>query len=146
MPLTLFPAFRSTVRSATHSWFMTLAGCGVLLLATACGSAATPAASSAGSNPSSAASAPAVVLGTGSPAANVSASKAAYNSCLRAHGAVLPTAKPTDRPTDKPTDKPTAKPTGTPGGHKGDNAIPAAARAACASLKPAGNPKKKTQA
>ena len=96
-------------------------------------------ASSTESNPSSAASAPAAVLGTGSPAASVSASKAAYNSCLRAHGAVLPTAKPTD----KPTDKPTAKPTGTPGGHKGDSAIPAAARAACASLKPAGNPKKK---
>lgn len=136
----LFPAFRSTVRNATHSRSMALAGCGVLLLVTACGSAATSA-SSAASNPSSTTSASAAVLGAGAPAANVSASKAAYDDCLQAHGAVLPTGKPTDRPTDKPT----AKPTGTAGGHKGDSAIPAAARSACASLKPAGNPKKKAQ-
>jgi hypothetical protein len=136
----LFLAFRSTVRKETHSWLMALAGCGVLLLVTACGSSATST-SSAASNPSSAMSASAAVLGAGAPAANVSASKAAYDDCLQAHGAVLPTAKPTG----KPTDKPTAKPTGTAGGHKGDNAIPAAARSACASLKPAGNPKKKAQ-
>jgi hypothetical protein len=124
---TLFPAFVSTVRSATRTWCTALAVSGVLALATACGS------SSATSDPTAAAAA--------SPSTIVLASQAAYFNCLREHGAVppaKPTGKPTAKPTPKPTVKPTAKPTGTASGHKGAGTVPAAARTACASLRPSG--------
>jgi hypothetical protein len=141
MLATLFPAFLSTVlstvRSAARGWCAALTAGGVLVLATACGS--------------SAPSAPAAAAGTVSPALTISASQAAYISCLRAHGAVVPTrpaGKPTAKPTAKPTLKPTAKPSpGASGAHKGGGTVPAAARAACASLRPAGaNHKTKTAA
>ena len=107
-----FPAFRSTPRRAKRSWYVTLAGCGLLALVTGCGSATAA--------PSTAAAA--------APASSVSssgASQGAYAACLREHGAAIPTGKPT------------AKPTGAAaGGHKGPSAIPTAARDACASLKP----------
>jgi hypothetical protein len=112
---------------------MALAAGGVLVLATACGS--------------SAPSAPVAAAGSASSSATASASQAAYTTCLRQHGAVVPT-RTAQKPTAKPTAKPTVKPTGTAGpagGHKGGGTIPAAARAACASLRPA-NPNHKGKA
>lgn len=84
---------------------LVLAGCAVLALTTACGTAAA-------SNGASAAT----------PAATAGASRTAYVSCLRAHGAALPTATPTAKTS----------------GNKGSNSIPTAAREACASLRPVG--------
>ena len=124
---TLFPAFVSTVKSATRTWCTALAVGGVLALATACGS------SPATSDPTATAAA--------SPSTIVVASQAAYFNCLREHGAVLPAkpaGKPSPKPTAKPTVKPTAKPTGTASGHKGGGTVPAAARTACAPLRPSG--------
>ena len=130
---TLFPAFLSTARRATRGWCTALAACGVLVLATACGS-------------SSPTDPPASTGAAAAPSVTLSASQAAYTACLRQHGAVLPT-KPAGKPTAKPSVKPTAKPSpGATGAHKGGGTIPAAARAACASLKPAGGANHKNKA
>jgi hypothetical protein len=58
-------------------------------------------------------------------ASSTSASQTAYVACLREHGADVPTAKPTAKPTPAAT-----------GERRGTGAIPAAAREACASLRP----------
>jgi len=115
----LFPAFRSTPLRVKRSWYVTLAGGGVLALVTACGTAT--------------AAPGAAVAATSSSASSAGASQAAYVSCLREHGANVPTTMPTAKPTAKPT-------AGTASGHKGTGAIPAA-RTACASLRPRANQK-----
>lgn len=112
-----FPAFRFTPLRAKRSWYAALAGCSMLALVVGCGSAtAAPSTAAAAAAPS------------GSAAAG--ASQSAYAACLREHGAAAPTAKPTAKPT-----------AGATGGHKGGGAIPAAARDACASLRPHTNQK-----
>jgi len=85
----------------------------VLALATGCG-AASAAGASAPSSPS--ASAVSAAANSGS---------VAYQTCLRQHGATVPTAKPT------------ASPGG--GSHGSASKVPAAARQACASLRPSGS-------
>ena len=116
----LFPAFRSAPLRVKRSWYATLAGGGVLALVTACGTAT--------------AAPGAAVAATSSSASSAGASQAAYISCLREHGANVPTTKPTTMPTAKPT-------AGAASAHKGTGAIPAAARTACASLRPHANQK-----
>ena len=112
----LFPAFRSTPLRVKRSWYVTFAGGGVLALVTACGTAT--------------AAPGAAVAATSSSASSAGASQAAYVSCLREHGANVPTTMPTAKPT-----------AGAASGHKGTGAIPAAARTACASLRPHANQK-----
>jgi len=84
-------------------------GGAALLLVTGCGQAASPAAA-APSSPSSAGS-----------------SISAYLTCLRQHGANVPTARPTVRPTARPS-----------GGFGSPSAAMLKARQACAKLRPAG--------
>ena len=115
----LFPAFRSTPLRVKRSWYAALAGGGVLALVTACGTA-TAAPGAAG----------AAVAATSSSASSAGASQAAYVSCLREHGANVPTTMPTAKPT-----------AGAATAHKGTGAIPVAARTACASLRPHANQK-----
>jgi len=123
----MYVDFSRTFRSAaipakiTRNAVIAGASCGVLLMTAACGSQA-----------ASAAGTPAAVAAAASPSAT---SMAAYLTCLRQHGAAVPTARPTARPTVMPTARPTAK----AAGHVGtDSKLPAAARTACASLRPAG--------
>jgi hypothetical protein len=107
-----------------------LAGSGLLMLAAGCGSSSAPTAAAAdpAASPSNTSSA-----GTSSS----SASREAYVTCLRQHGATVPAGTPATMPTSTPASTPaTSMPTSKPGGNR--NAIPAAAREACASLRPAG--------
>jgi hypothetical protein len=120
----LFPAFRFAPLRARRSWCAALVGCGALALVAGCGSAtAAPGTAAAAAAPSA------------SPAA---ASRTAYVACLRQHGADVPTAIPTTKPTTKPT-------AGAAGSRKGTDAIPAAARQACASLRPSAHQKNTAQ-
>jgi hypothetical protein len=101
-----------------------LAGSGLLMLTVGCGSNSTSSAAAA-DPPSSASAAATSSAGTSSSGTSAAgASREAYVTCLRQHGATVPTGKPTGTPT--------AEPAGV------TNKIPAAAREACASLRPAG--------
>ena len=91
-------------------------GCAILLFTSGCGTK--PAAASA--------SAPA----SASPGAGVSA----YLTCLRQHGASVPTARPTARPSARPSGP---RPSGGPGGFAANPAF-RKAMTACASLRPKG--------
>jgi hypothetical protein len=62
------------------------------------------------------------------PASAAATSRAAYVTCLRQHGMAVPTAKPTAKPT---------------GQKAADDKIPAVAREACASLRPANGMRKR---
>jgi hypothetical protein len=83
----------------------------VALVASGCGTAADPAAAAGSASPS--------------PNAN------SYLTCLRQHGASIPTARPTVRPTARPTAFPS-------GGFGAGNPTMQKARQACASLRPKG--------
>jgi len=108
MHVAFFGTLRSAVIRANLSRNTVMAGTGCGLLLMATACAAPS--SSTSSTSVAAAPAPAT------------ASQAAYVACLRQHGVAAPTTKPT------------AKATGQKGA---DNKIPAAAREACASLRPA---------
>jgi hypothetical protein len=93
---------------ALRSMLGALSGCAlVALVASGCGTAADPAAAS----------------GSASPSPNASS----YLTCLRQHGASIPTARPTARPTAFPS-----------GGFGAGNPTMQKARQACASLRPKG--------
>jgi hypothetical protein len=95
-----------------RSFLGVVGGCTlVALVASGCGTAADPAAASGSASPS--------------PNAN------SYLTCLRQHGASIPTARPTVRPTARPTAFPS-------GGFGAGNPTMQKARQACASLRPAG--------
>jgi hypothetical protein len=106
-------ASRLVPRSCRHmgslpSILGVLSGCAlVVLVASGCGTAADPAAAS----------------GSASPSPNASS----YLTCLRQHGASIPTTRPTARPTAFPS-----------GGFGAGNPTMQKARQACASLRPKG--------
>jgi hypothetical protein len=106
-------ASRLVPRSCRHmgalpSVLGVVCGCAlVVLVASGCGTAATPAAAS----------------GSASPSPNVNS----YLTCLRQHGASIPTVRPTARPTAFPS-----------GGFGAGNPTMQKARQACASLRPKG--------
>jgi hypothetical protein len=106
-------ASRLVPRSCRHmgalpSVLAVVCGCAlVVLLASGCGTAATPAAASGSASPS--------------PNAN------SYLTCLRQHGASIPTVRPTARPTTSPG-----------GGFGAGHPAMQKARQACASLRPKG--------
>jgi hypothetical protein len=107
-----------------------LAGSGLLMLTVGCGSNSTSSVTAADPAASPSSTSAAGTSSSGTTAS--SASREAYVTCLRQHGATVPATAPTSKPASKPTGMPTGKP-----GSK-TNMIPAAARAACASLRPAG--------
>jgi hypothetical protein len=110
-------ASRLVPRSCRHmgalrSVLGVICGCAlVVLVASGCGTAVTPAAASGSASPS--------------PNAN------SYLTCLRQHGANIPTTRPTARPTTRPTAFPS-------GGFGAGNPTMQKARQACASLRPTG--------
>jgi hypothetical protein len=72
---------------------------------------------------------------TASAAASPSAGVSAYLTCLRQHGATVPTARPTARPSARPSGP---RPSGGPGGGFAANPTMRKAMTACASLRPKG--------
>ena len=115
----LFPAFRFAPLRPRRSWYVALVGYGALALVAGCGSAT---------------AAPGMAASAATPSASLAGpSRTAYVACLRQHGADVPTVMPTTKPTAMPTAKPTAD---AAGARKATGAIPAAARDACASLRP----------
>lgn len=101
--------FPSCFDQRTFRTVLGIAGASALtaLLASGCGTSATPTAASAAASPSPNAS--------------------SYLTCLRQHGATIPTARPTARPTAFPS-----------GGFSAGNPTMQKARQACAPLRPKG--------
>jgi hypothetical protein len=102
-------ARRSCLSRSRRALGPVVLGCAALLLTAGCGQAKS-AAATAPSSPSSA-----------------SSSITAYLTCLRQHGANVPTTRPTVRPSARPS-----------GGFGAGSAAMQKARQACASLRPAG--------
>ncbi len=111
----LWCSLPSTAVHLRRSRYAFLVGCGVLALTltTGCG-----AASSAGTAVASSSSVSAVSTATNS-------GRVAYLTCLRQHGATVPTARPTAHPSG--------------GSSSPASQVPASARQACASLRPSGS-------